>query len=408
MNNNQLLKHIRPEIPLPFNEINLLRKHWPRLVGVFKGLVLPPYEIIIHPSSNCNLRCEWCIGTKVKHQESSNIETSLPNNLQHPENILRLIEGIVRYKKEVQIDTGKGEELHVFKVENITFSGIEGEPLMSKKSVLSAINRLKCEDVRIGMFTNGILMTEDTWASLLKVNYVLVSLDAGSGATYSRLKFGNSKLGESSFYTVVKNIEGLNKAKEESKTSNLEINVSFIVYPENYNEIYDAAVLSKSLGARYFRIKQDISKRKMLNKEQIEIVNYQLGKVEKNLNDISFQLVRLHNVDNVKEMNRNFPDCIISDLMAAVGSDGNLYPCNYHPDVSRPNYGNVYENPFSEVWESTERARLSKKLPCICPAVCDPFKNRSNGLLYSAKNIWSTNGLHYLNTCREEFIANYK
>jgi len=55
----------RTDIPGRFNELDVLRRQWPRFAATVEGEVLPPYEVLIHPSSGCNLRCQWCIGDHV-------------------------------------------------------------------------------------------------------------------------------------------------------------------------------------------------------------------------------------------------------------------------------------------------------------------------------------------------------
>ena len=55
--------YVRFDLPRRFNEFDLLKTHFSRIINVFNNNVLPPYEILIHSSSICNLSCEWCIGS---------------------------------------------------------------------------------------------------------------------------------------------------------------------------------------------------------------------------------------------------------------------------------------------------------------------------------------------------------
>jgi hypothetical protein len=77
-------------------------------------------------------------------------------------------------------------------------------------------------------------------------------------------------------------------------------------------------------------------------------------------------------------------------------SDGHLYPCNYHPRPGGASYGSAIDSSFREVWEGIQRRRIRDDLPAICPKVCDPFKNRANGMLQVAKQIASAHGLDHL------------
>jgi hypothetical protein len=82
--------------------------------------------------------------------------------------------------------------------------------------------------------------------------------------------------------------------------------------------------------------------------------------------------------------------------MAAIGSDGCLYPCNYHPRPGGWSYGSAIEHSFRAVWEGSRRLELRGQLPAICPKVCDPFKNRSNRLLARARDVAAIEGVDRL------------
>jgi hypothetical protein len=62
---NPLATHVRNDLPGRFNELDVLRREWSRVEAMLNGETLPPYEVLIHPSSGCNLRCVWCIGDHV-------------------------------------------------------------------------------------------------------------------------------------------------------------------------------------------------------------------------------------------------------------------------------------------------------------------------------------------------------
>ena len=48
---------VREDLPMRFNEFDLLKTHFSRIINLFEGRILPPYEILIHSSSVCNLNC---------------------------------------------------------------------------------------------------------------------------------------------------------------------------------------------------------------------------------------------------------------------------------------------------------------------------------------------------------------
>jgi len=374
---NPLLKYVRKDIPGIFNEIDILKKHKIRFLHALNSdRILPPYEILIHPSGRCNLRCGWCIGRRILEEKKTKAEVKdtrvLPSLLSDPANMGRAIRGILDYTKDG------------FRVENVSFSGITGEPLLSKAAFMRAVDLLSENNVRIGVYTNAVLMDDELTNTLLKMDYINVSLDAATPETYIKLKYGGNLEGAKIFNNLVKNITKLAQLRNNSQDSKLCINASFVLYPDNYKEIYDAAKMLKKIGVRTMRMKQDISGRMLLSSEQIAEVKELIKRV-KNLEDDKFKFITIHRLNTPSDMKRQFNRCVISDLMAAIGSDGNVYPCNYQACSGSPVYGNAIENSFADIWEGETRMKIGEQLPKICPAVCDPFKNRANRLFQAIK-----------------------
>ena len=408
-----LANRVRPDLPGRFNEAELLLRQWPRINALLQGTILPPYEVLIHPSSTCNLTCEWCIGdyvptvdpvsnrTIVAHKTAAE---RLPDTLADPHSMDRVVRGIVGYRKRVKIELGGHVEEHEFRTEAVSFSGLIGEPLLSRKAVLRAMGLLVEHDIRVGMFTNGVLMDASTWDVLVRTGYVLVSIDAGTARTYGRLKHRYCGAGESAFNRAMRNLEGLVRRREDTGNS-VDINAAFILYPHNYHEVYEAAARLKEIGVDCLRIKQDISGNRRLSTAQVTEALALLDRIDADLVDDGFRLIRIHRLMDPDEGRRTFSRCLITDMMAAVGSDGNLYPCNYHPRPGGVVYGSAIDHPFRDVWEGARRAQLKAGIPKVCPAVCDPFKNRANQLLNAVVEVQEALGHAELERERTSVLA---
>jgi MoaA/NifB/PqqE/SkfB family radical SAM enzyme len=403
-----LREYVRSDIPGRFNELDVLRRHWPLFAATLSGEILPPYEVLVHPSSGCNLRCEWCIGDHVplerwdeEREELTLLEASkesserLPNALADPAAMMKLSRDIVEYRKTMCWPSAAKGHVQEFRVHNVSFSGLIGEPLASRAALIPAISYLVDHDIRVGLFTNGVLMDQRVVDVLVHAAYVHLSLDAATPETYAQLKFRGQMAGRAKFRQAVANLERLGASRAELG-SPLEVNVSFILYPGNYHEVYAAARIAKAAGADRLRLKRDISGGQLLDSRQREEANVLIDRIREDLVDEAFQLIEIHRLDYTGELNRRFHVCSISDLMAAVGSDGNLYPCNYHPRPGGASYGSAVETSFRQVWEGARRMELRQQLPSICPKVCDPFKNRSNHMLQAAREIAATDGLSEL------------
>ena len=141
---------------------------------------------------------------------------------------------------------------------------------------------------------------------------------------------------------------------------------------------------------------------KLLNSEQRNEALRLLDRIKSELVDERFKLIEVHKLDGDQDLTRKFSKCLITDLIAAIGSDGNLYPCNYHPRPEGHVYGNVTDTPFKTVWEGTRRRDMKKKIPEICPSMCDPFKNRANRLLNVVQEVFEEEGYSALDMYRND------
>jgi len=398
---NELERVVRIDLPMRFNEFDLLKTHFSRVINVFEGNILPPYEILIHSSSVCNLSCEWCIGSFVACK--NNKDKLLPNNLSKLDNMKKVVDNILSYKKIAKnYLTQENEE---FGVQNVTFSGITGEPFASKESIIYAIDKLSSNGIRTGVFTNGTLLSEDMYDTLLKMGYLLISIDAGKSSTYSKLKCQNKN--DKMFDKVLNSIEGLSNRKKETG-SNTDINVGYVVNQYNYDEIYDLAKKLKEIGVHYLRFKTDIASLMNMSDEQRYYAKEQIENAKRDFEDDYFSIVEIHNVLDDREKKRYFSKCFIHYLIGNISADGNVYPCNYHPKPNGYNFGSAINDSFENIWNSLMSNDIDNQIPEICPSVCDPFKNRANKLLQVAYEIYSTKGLDYLIKCIDDIDSKIK
>lgn len=359
-------REIRKDIPMEFNELKLLLEERDRVFCAQQGIVIPPLEILIHPTAMCNLKCSWCIGQNI----TENKNEAINNTLMDPEVFSSLIDSIINYKKEVPILDKKKE----FSIKRVSFSGITGDPLIAQRVLMPQIVKLQKNKIETGMFTNGLLINNKILDVLTEMNYILISMDAGSKKTYDYLK--NNGINSNNFNKLLKNIEILNEYKIKN-AKKLEINVGFVLNEVNYEEIYSLALLLKERGVSNFRIKTDISLKNLIDDSLYELVQEQYNLIRNNLVDDNFKLVELHRMTKLEDRNRYFNNCIINKIYANVSSDGFVYACNYHPAIKGVHYGNVKDSSFEEIWESAEKNfDLS-----LCPRVCDPFKTRANNML---------------------------
>jgi radical SAM protein with 4Fe4S-binding SPASM domain len=323
-------------------------------------------------------------------------------------NMNKLVNNINGYCKIIKRIKNEKIIEEIVNIENISFSGFTGEPLIAKKATLLGMKCFTENGKRVGMFTNGTLMNQDTWGVIINIAYVLISIDAGTPKTYSIMKCAGSKIGEDLFYKVINNINLLASRKENLR-SKLDINVGFVINQYNYKELYDIAKICKDIGVHYFRIKTDIALNHMLNKEEILKTRECVDKVKYILQDNTFKIVEIHKVDKKRTNIRKFHKCFMHALMGAIGPNGNVYPCNYHSKVNGLHYGNIFMESFREIWENKLNNNLCHNIPNECPITCDPFKMRGNELLSETYKIYNNgNGsfVNYLDDLSKYIFAN--
>jgi len=338
----------------------------------------PPFEVEIQMSSKCNLECSWCIGDEVQlGKKVLNLSNSITND-----NVDNIVEGIISC------------EIGGLRIEAVKFSGFIGEPLLPKAETLKAMQRLVGAGKRVGLFTNGMLMGPDTWDTLLNIDYVHVSLDAGPSTYYWLKESKKSPFSNDSFDKVLENIRGLNEARKSKHNCQLKINVGYVVIPGNHNEIYHSSRLVKEAGADSIRFKCDIGgKHDLVRGKALDHAFEQIYKAERELKEEDvFSISAIHSKNDVKSKKYSLWQCLngcdYQHFLATVGSDGNLYLCDHNTMPGGIPLGNVIDIPFKSVWESDRRNYLSEgvKYTCQCK-VCPPFGNRVNFFLKELREL---------------------
>jgi len=276
-------------------EKNILCEHWDRVEAIMKGKETSVYEVEIQPSATCNLQCKHCVG--IAHKPKGVVGIS-------PMKMKLIIEHIAK----------------IGGVKRIKFSGYYGEPLMNKKSTLVGIRTAKRMGMKVGLFTNGILIDEEVMNTILGIEYVNISLDAGSKESYLKMK------GINQFYAVIMNIKTLDAIRKKRK-SRLEITVGYILNKENYKEIPQIIKLLKN-HINMIRFKVNILNDDM-NKDELDEA-YELIEESRRHENKKFKIIRIHSrLDAERTQKPTFEKCYFLNFMGCIGCDGKAYPCDH-------------------------------------------------------------------------------
>jgi MoaA/NifB/PqqE/SkfB family radical SAM enzyme len=277
-----------------------------------------PVFIELHPSTVCNDKCIWCRYWGMSKKNKLSLEYMLSLFDRFPK------------LKGVRITGG-------------------GEPLTNKYT-LDFIEECTKRGIKTSLETNGALF-DDKSIKIVGGNcqYCRISLDAATPETYKKVH------GKDDFRKVLSNIRKLGKTKLP------ELGVSYLVTPDNVDEILKLVDLN--LPVNYVHLKpliegiDDTTKALSLEKIKIlrERVPYRI-KYDRILRDYYFN----------KQVT-----CRITDLIRVIGGDGKEYVCcehAYEPDfISEKWSGSTAKckqcryNPYNEVIDMYEQNTFTKE-----------------------------------------------
>jgi radical SAM protein with 4Fe4S-binding SPASM domain len=309
-----------------------------------------PVQLELHPGNNCaGYTCFYCYGEGQFLNDGIELEK---------EEYFKLIDDIKS------------------KIKFITLSGIKSDPL-SYKYVYHIIKKLKESNLRVGIHTKGLLLTNKL-SKLLNSeteygDFITLSVNASNSSIYNKIHGLNKK--SKAFNTVYSNLDTLYNYKSDTN-STLTINVAYLLFKDNSTkeQIEEFIGLFKDKSDRIkFSFPQIPNMGKDLsdvflqsNKDQIEIIKTLHAKNPK-LN-IQFPIF-----ENSKH-ETDFKYCYAQNFQSVIDYCGNIFPCPQiaSDDHFKLSYGNIKNSNFWSVWNLKERVELCespiKKMNC---RICD-------------------------------------
>ena len=243
-------------------------------------------------------------------------------------------------------------------VKSICYSG-GGEPLLHPDFPL-IIKETKKLGIDVSFSTNTVLFNEEIAEKVLPyTSWIRFSVDAASSESHAKIH-GTSK---QDFNKIIDNIKNAVKIKKENKYDTT-LGVQFLLIEENASEVLEMAALCKKLGVDNLQIKPysenpnsfttkiDVEYQKFMNlKDKLEPFSTSGLKV-------FFRLKRIETV--IKGLDYN--TCLGLPFFTILTEKGNIQPCFLYYDTAEFSYGNIYDNTFSEIWQSKRRKEVLNKI----------------------------------------------
>jgi radical SAM protein with 4Fe4S-binding SPASM domain len=296
-----------------------------------------PVFLQIEPTILCNLECSYCINPFLPRER-----TSLTLD-----KFTRILDEVPSTRK-------------------ISLVGI-GETFMNKE-VFSIIRYAKSRGIEVATTSNGTILTDRILGEILDsgLDALNFSLDGATKATYEKLRPG------ATFEKVLANIRRIAAAVEGRPRPKLAI--WFLLNRDNVFELPDMVELVRSLGIS------------SLNTQGVHYWGHPDWHDRANqanaLDDLTATLQetrRRAEAAGIDFQWHNFPDagaareCKWPWKGAYVTADGFVTPCCENgSDPVRINFGNVFEQPFVQIWnsEAYQQFRRELKSPAGRPAIC--------------------------------------
>jgi len=318
---------------------------WPTIERVSHGNPSnAPIVVDLDPTTFCDLGCPECISGSLLNQ----------TRFTHEE-LKRLAEQIA--------DAG---------VRGVILIG-GGEPL-AHPGVGRVIKILGERGIKLGLVTNGTLIHRHLEPIATYVDWVRVSVDAGTADTYQI--FRPSRRGKNMFEEIISNLRLLSPRRKET------LGYSFLImsrpqdfakssstYISNVHDLLTAGHLAKDIGCDYLEIKAMLDPHHFVDAQPPEVVRSLQDQLQHlvQLENPSFQTVLNSTAVALLKreqpvQNKAYTHCPVAELRTLITPQG-VYVCPYHRGDSRFRLGDVRDG-FMQVWAASSRKIVNPSKDC--------------------------------------------
>lgn len=316
-----------------FNSLKII--YWKdRFDLILKGEIPKPVSVTVDATNSCNLHCQFCDTAEFKKETQKSVSE---------EDLFFLADALMRLG-----------------VSSVHFSGA-GEGLMHP-SAGRFLRKLKDNGLDVGLVTNGVFIDTFFDDILYSCKWVGVSVDAANAETFGELKNAN----EMDFFRLINNIQ---RFVRERKDRTPQITFKFLVHPLNYEEIYDAVVLAKSMNVDDVQIRPCYSNSICWYPSMVkEIIEEGRRAVELTTNRFCVNFIT-HKCNNDFIKNK-YERCEITPLAGLTfAADGMVYICS---DLRYTEQGLLCPwRDIEQVYGSEKHKELLKNLNVKkCPSQC--------------------------------------
>lgn len=335
--------------------------HLDRLSNLQKGNPIAPTEIQVDLEAYCNDNCNFCSYRKEDAVNNTMLKLidAIPGKEYHDAKPIGKPTAESSWSKDMATKLPK--QMVEAGIPAIEITGGGESTLWAHFDEL--IENLGIAGRDIALVTNGSNLSDKRIDLLCKYClWIRISMDASNGALHK-------KIHRTANYDFDRRIESIKKLVK-NKPKELILGISFIINPENYSDIEDAARFYKSLGVNNIRFSwlYDSSGTAGLTIPQIDAAKSLMDKLMQELSDETFGMTyQGDRTDLYTKPNTDFKTCYIQRFVWAIGADMQVYPCcimKYHPDYA---FGSLKSHTLKELID-----KMHKSMTDLIPTQCFP------------------------------------
>lgn len=313
-----------------------------------------PTDIFLSITDACNLNCHHC----------SVYPTLYKKDELNTEELLELI-----------------DEMAKIKIFTVRISG--GEPFM-RKDLLTIIEYLANNNIRVSINTNAMFITEAITRKLLKyrnrIEDIMVSIDGSNEDVHERLR------GKGSFAKMIDGVQKLTQA-------GLNVSAYTTVVKYNFSDIEKIIMLGKKLKIKHIKFNELLPLGMGLRYySELELNHAERHAVIKTLKKLSekyegfisgtyLQICDMFSINQPGNQTGVLSGCGATLNSLTILADGTVVPCDRMQDFV---LGNVRQKSIKDIWNSSPalklfRERFNKTLNDIRECADCTYKRRCSG-----------------------------
>lgn len=249
------------------------------------------------------------------------------------------------------------EDMCIIGADSLIILGEGGEPIIDK-NLTWFINEAVNRNIHCGIYTNGSIVNEDIITTFNRMDFVRVSLDAGTKEIHSIVHGYNSE--RMDFENAINLLAALDKSR-------VSVGAAFIIVEKNINDLFNAWKILNNMGIEYLEIKlplmekyqysevDDNMRKKIL--EQLDKIEKSKNKVTKIIYNKHFELF-INNKIKVTDLTKfSATPCYTCSFRTIISPLG-YYLCSPLKNSESYCFGDPYSERLRDAWKSSKRKKL--------------------------------------------------